>query len=245
MPGPSQVVAVVGFSGSGKTTLVDKIAKHHGPEKCLVISIDRYYKGLQGRPLAARREINFDDPGELDLDRLVADIRQLRLGNSVRLPRYSFETSSRLEETDLVEPQALILIEGILGLHAEDLRKLIDVALFVDTPEEVCLRRRVNRDQEERGREEADIMWQYENQVKPMQDRYVTPSKEHAHLVVDMEECPKEAGLQLDMKPVLDYLEMAGIGGELAYGQALRLHAKAVMHDAEIRGHDGVIFSLN
>ena len=94
---------------------------------------------------------------------------------------------------------------------------------------------------EERGREREDILAQYAAQVKPMQDAYVAPTKAHAHLVVEMEACTKVNGLKLEMQPVIEYLEQAGLGGDLAYGQAMRLLAKPTNH-VEMRGHDGVAF---
>ncbi len=227
MPGQSQVVVVAGPSGSGKTTLVEKMAEALGPEKCLVISLDRYYKGLEGRPVSERHTINFDHPDALDLLLFLQHIRLLRLGQDVDLPRYSFDASSRLKETDKVGPKSVILIEGILALHLDEILRLADITFFVNTDRDICFQRRLERDMAERGRKEDDIRQQYETQVSPMQQAYVDPSMRNAHLLVTMDEYSKDGRLTLNLDPVFEALERARIGNPIKLGLKLHLNTKA------------------
>src|SRR4029453_8361978 len=78
----------------------------------------------------------------------------------------------------------IVVAEGILLFAVEAVRELFDLRLFVETPDDVRLLRRIKRDLTERGRDIASIEAQYLSTVRTMHELHVAPSRHHAHLIV-------------------------------------------------------------
>ncbi|MCB9779761.1 MAG: uridine kinase [Alphaproteobacteria bacterium] len=174
------VVLVAGGTASGKTTLVNRVAGRAADS--LVLSHDRYYLDV-----VDPKRHNYDEPAALDTAQLVHDLERLRAGQPVALPRYDFATHSRLAEGELVQPAALIFVEGILVMADRRLRQLADLRVFVHAPADVRLARRLERDIVARGREPEGVLRQYLSTVRPGHRRHVEPSRFHADVVVDGE----------------------------------------------------------
>jgi uridine kinase len=177
------LVGIAGASCSGKTELARGLARRLG-EQALTFSLDHYYVDRSHVAEPERSQFNFDHPEALDEKLLVRDVRNLRLGQIIEQPRYSFVTHSRQEEKELVAPRRVILVEGLFSLYWEELRELLDLKVYVDTPDEECFARRLRRDVEERGRTPQSIEEQYVKTVRPMAMAYVRPSSAHADLCV-------------------------------------------------------------
>ena len=178
------MVGIVGGSGSGKTTLATGLAALTVPYGSRVISQDHYYRGVpQG---ISAESYNFDEPAALDLELLADHLRTLRRGHAIGMPRYDFATHGRLEEEEWVDPAPLIVVEGLFLFVTESLRNVFDLRFFVDVPAAERLRRRVRRDTAERGRSEGDVVRQFHEQVEPMYERHVLPTRRHAHYVLDL-----------------------------------------------------------
>ncbi len=175
----SLFLGIAGGTASGKTSLSTWLAKHLG-DRCLLISHDRYYYDVLN-PIGH----NYDAPESLDNARLIENLRQLRAGRPTDLPVYDFSSHSRLSETETVHPAPVIVVEGILILAIPEIRALFDRTIFVDAPEHLRLSRRIERDQQKRGRSREQVIAQYEQTVKPMHDRYVEPSRENVDLLLD------------------------------------------------------------
>ncbi len=177
------VIGIAGCSGSGKTTLAEELARElEGTH----FHLDHYYRDLAHMPPAQRAEQNFDDPEQLEHTLLIAHVRELKLGGTVDRPRYDFATHTRVPAcTDRVSEPHVLLIDGIFALHYPALRALLDLAIYVDTPDAICYARRLARDVRERGRSPESVAAHYAATVRPMAERYVRPSAEHADLVVD------------------------------------------------------------
>jgi uridine kinase len=178
------VVGIAGGTASGKTTVARKI--HQALTGCRVAFIDQdsYYKDLSDMVLEERRLVNFDHPDAFDTDLLVEHIRQLKAGKAIEKPIYDFVSSTRHAKTMTVEPGGLVLIEGILVLHIEALRRELDVRIFVDAEDDVRIIRRLTRDIKERGRDFDHVVTQYFRHVRPMHMGFVEPSKRHADIIV-------------------------------------------------------------
>lgn len=174
------IALIAGGTASGKTTLVRKVSKLH-PD-CLVVSHDRYYHDVDD-PLTH----DYDHPRSLDTARLVANLVELRAGRSTELPVYDFATHTRLAKGEVVEPRALIIVEGILVLADEHLRSLADVSVYVQADDDLRLARRLQRDIVERGRDPEGVLRQYLSTVRPGHMRHVQPSRHHADVVLDGE----------------------------------------------------------
>lgn len=194
------VLGVAGASGSGKTTLAAAIARRVGADVAVVIPHDAYYRPLSATERAAVAHHDFDAPGALDHTLLVAHLAALRRGATVQVPVYAFDVHDRVGAT-AVSPRPLVVVEGILLLAVPEVRDALDAAVFVDTPLDLCLRRRVVRDVAERGRTAPDVRRQWAETVAPAFTRWVAPSRAHAARVVD-----GSGDLEAEVDAVLDLL---------------------------------------
>lgn len=185
-PGPMApiVVGIAGGTASGKTTAARALAEFLGDD-CLLVTHDRYYHPLPDALRHDPQAHNFDHPDAIDTARLVADLGELRAGRPARLPRYDFATHARAAEWDPAHPRPVVLVEGILVLADAHLRPLLDHKVFVHTPDDVRLIRRIRRDLTERGRDLHEVLDRYERTVRPMHEAFVAPSAAHADLVLD------------------------------------------------------------
>ncbi|HIE57330.1 MAG TPA: uridine kinase [Anaerolineales bacterium] len=178
------VIGIAGGSGSGKTTVAKEIMTRVGAERIAFLSHDAYYRDFGNLSFSERVKINFDHPNSLETDLLIEHIRQLKAGNPVEQPIYNFKAHSRTSKTIRVEPQPVILVDGILIFAEPELRKLFDVKIFVDTDADIRFIRRLQRDISERGRTVASVIAQYRNTVRPMHLEFVEPSKRYADVII-------------------------------------------------------------
>ncbi|GAB4322113.1 MAG: uridine kinase [Candidatus Sumerlaeia bacterium] len=178
------VLGIAGGTGSGKTTVAEELCARLGEGDYALVNQDSYYKDNAHLTLEERRRLNYDHPDVIDLPLLVAHVKDLIAGRPIHKPVYSFVEHTRTGETVLVQPRPLIIVEGILVLHFEDLRRLMDIKLFVDTDADVRFIRRLERDIRERGRTQQSVIEQYLTTVRPMHLEFVEPSKRHADVII-------------------------------------------------------------
>jgi len=178
------VIGIAGGSGSGKTTVANVILRRVGADRIAYLAHDAYYRDLTHLPYPQRVEINFDHPESLETELMIAHILQLKEWKAIDLPVYDFTTHSRTSETIRIEPQRVILVEGILIFAERALRDLFDVKIFVDTDADIRLIRRLQRDITERGRTTESVIKQYLRTVRPMHLEFVEPSKRYADVII-------------------------------------------------------------
>jgi uridine kinase len=182
------VLGVAGCSGSGKTTLTAELARTLGG---IHFHIDTYYRDLAHLPLEERARQNFDHPSLIESPLLVTHLAALARGEAIERPLYDFATYTRvlgpngIALTETVRPSAFLLIEGIFALHFTELLPFYQLRIYVDTPDEVCFQRRLQRDIAERGRTPEIVRQQYEATVRPSSLAFVRPSAANADLSVD------------------------------------------------------------
>ncbi len=176
------ILGVAGGSCSGKTTLVEHLAQRLGPARCAVLRQDDYYRSQPG---ADPTKVNFDHPDAIDFELLAEHLDALRDGRPVPVPIYDFTTHARLDETQILQPKPLLMVEGTLLLAIPALLPRFDHRVFVECPADVRLARRLERDVRERGRSTASVHAQFANHVEPMQRAFVDPSRAAADLVLD------------------------------------------------------------
>lgn len=179
-------IGIAGLSGSGKTALARQLARHLVQSE--IITLDSYYHSQSHLSLAERARLNYDHPDSLDWPLLERHLAALSLGEAIDEPVYLFDQHTRGGKTRRVHPLPFVIVEGILALHHADVRRHLDLHVFVTTREEECLRRRLERDTVERGRTRESVLEQYSTTVWPMAVEYVLPSRAHASLVVSGEE---------------------------------------------------------
>ena len=180
----SLIIGISGGTGSGKTTVANRIIESVKASEVVFIQQDSYYRNLKDLPLDYRHVANFDHPDALDNDLLVNHIRKLRAGESVELPIYDFRTHTRANETRSVEPRPIVIVEGILIFADPRLLEQMDIKVFVDTPDDIRLIRRLRRDIDERGRTVESVIEQYVGTVRPMHIQFVEPSKRYADVII-------------------------------------------------------------
>ncbi len=180
----SVTIGVAGGTGSGKTTVSTALLQRVGAEHIAYLPQDVYYHDLPDMPRAAGEMINFDHPDALESSLLVKHVRQLQRGESAQVPLYDFATHRRRDVTRQVDPQPIILVEGILLFAEPDLRELFDVRIFVDTDADIRFIRRLTRDIRERGRSVDSVIHQYLESVRPMHLEFVEPSKRYADVII-------------------------------------------------------------
>ena len=177
------VIGIAGGSGSGKTTLMKNlIEKFSG--NITVISHDNYYKRLDDMTYEQRCLVNYDEPAAFETELMVAQLEQLRQGQSVECPVYDFTVHNRSDQVTTIVPEKVIIVEGILIFADPQLRELMDIKIFVDTDADIRICRRIRRDVNKRGRSLESVIKQYQDTVKPMHEKYVEPSKKYADIVV-------------------------------------------------------------
>ena len=177
------VIGIAGGSGSGKTTLLKRIIETFGPS-ITVLSHDNYYKRHDEMTYEERSQLNYDEPDALETDLMVRQLDALRRGEEIHCPVYDFTVHNRSDETVLIKPERVILVEGILIFENQQLRDLMDIKIFVDTDADIRICRRIKRDVNKRGRSLESVITQYQQTVKPMHEKYVEPSKKYADIVV-------------------------------------------------------------
>jgi uridine kinase len=178
------ILGVAGGTGSGKTTVARSILESVGQERITLIQQDSYYRDVNWRSEAELLHHNFDHPSALDNDLMVAHLAALKAGHAVEVPIYDFVRHRRTARTRRVEPQPVILVEGILIFVEASLRELLDFKIYVDTDADIRLIRRLGRDMSERGRTVQDVLRQYLETVRPMHLEFVEPSKRWADVII-------------------------------------------------------------
>lgn len=179
---PPIFVGIAGGTGSGKTTLAEKIQEAF-PQSVL-ISQDCYYKDLSHLSFEERGKTNFDHPNSLEFSLLRQHLLDLKNGQPIEQPTYSFHIHARKKETKWIQPTQIVLVEGILLLAAPEIRDLFDIKIFVDTDSDVRMLRRIERDIKERSRDFNSVKEQYLETVKPMHELFVEPSKKYADVII-------------------------------------------------------------
>jgi uridine kinase len=179
---PSLVLGIGGGTGAGKTTIARRITE--GVESVSVVPLDNYYRERSGVPVEERRGINYDHPDAFDWPLVREQLSALCEGRPIEMPQYDFTVHNRTDETVRVEPGEVVVVEGILALHDDDLGGMLDLRLYVETDADVRILRRIRRDVVERGRDLEGVIDQYLSTVKPMHEQFVRPTKAEADLVI-------------------------------------------------------------
>lgn len=180
----SIIIGIAGGTGSGKSTFTNRVKEAFG-DRVSVVYYDNYYKAHDDMPLEERALINYDHPDSFETDLLVEHLEMLRNGLPVECPVYDYTVHNRTKETITILPADVILVEGILVLHDERLKKLMDIKIYVDADADERILRRVVRDVKERGRDVEGIAKQYLTTVKPMHYLFVEPTKYNADIVIN------------------------------------------------------------
>jgi uridine kinase len=222
----SFLIAMSGGSGSGKSTLAEALLAHLPPGKAVLMGEDAYYHPMSyyGEPaneeerLALIATINYDAPQSKEVDHLVRDLKALKAGQGVDQPVYDYDRHDRSTTTRRIEPAPILILEGIHALSMPKIRSLIDLSVYVDTPDDLRLARRIRRDVVERGRSVQNVLEHYLGTVRAAHYRWTYPAMFEADLVIADEGlpaygkvCPSDEATERMIAPVLARLQNLGV----------------------------------
>jgi uridine kinase len=178
------IIGIAGGTGSGKTTVVHQIMNQLPLTEVGIISQDHYYRETTNLSYEERAKINFDHPRAIDFELMTEHLRELKAGNTIPQPVYSFVTHNRTDDTILTHPRKVMIVEGILILADAKLREMFDIKIFVHADSDERLIRRLKRDIAERGRDMEEVLNRYQNTLKPMHEQFIEPTKAYADIII-------------------------------------------------------------
>jgi len=179
------IIGITGGSGSGKTLFIQKIMKNFSTEEVCFISQDNYYRSREEQPVDKNGIKNFDKPESIDINKFKNDIKKIMHGERFSIEEYTFNNPDL--EPAIIEfiPAPIIILEGIFIFYIEEIGNLIDLKVFIDAREHIMLKRRIIRDNEERGYDLDDVLYRYENHVMPAFNSYILPYKENCDIIIN------------------------------------------------------------
>jgi uridine kinase len=178
------IIGIGGGTGCGKTTVVNTILKELPEGEVGVISQDSYYKDTSHLSFEERVKINFDHPRSIDFELLEKHLKDLKKGQSINQPVYSFVKHNRTGDVIVTQPRKVMIVEGILILSHPEIRELFDIKIFVHADSDERLIRRLKRDITERGRDIDEVLTRYQTTLKPMHQQFIEPMKEYADIII-------------------------------------------------------------
>jgi len=179
------IIGITGGSGSGKTLFINKIMENFSNEEVSFVSQDNYYRPRDKQPLDEMGEQNFDKPGSIDIAQFTHDLNKLIHGEIIRTKEYTFNNPELDPKIIEFQPAPVIILEGIFIFYVEEISELIDLKIFIDAPEHIMLKRRIIRDQKERGYDLDDVLYRYEHHVMPAFNQYILPYKDFSDIIVN------------------------------------------------------------
>ena len=178
------IIGIAGGTGCGKTTVVNQLIEELTLDHVGVITQDSYYNDLSHLSYEERVKVNFDHPKAIDFDLLGEHLTLLKQGHSIEQPVYSFTEHNRTSQTLVTIPRKVMIVEGILIMTNPLIREMFDIKIYVHADSDERLIRRLKRDINERGRDIEEVLYRYQNTLKPMHDQFIEPTKEYADIII-------------------------------------------------------------
>jgi uridine kinase len=197
------IIGITGGSASGKTLFIKTLMKHFNDGEVCLISQDEYYKKIEFQPLDEKGIANFDTPFSIDNEQLAKDLQDLKNNKVVHKEEYTFNNPALTPRIITYQPAPVIIIEGVFVFYHPDIANQLDLKIFLDAKEFVKLKRRITRDQSERGYSIEDVLYRYEYHVSPTYEKYIEPFRHEADLVI-----PNNNGFEKGLEVVLSFIKL-------------------------------------
>jgi uridine kinase len=178
------IVGITGGSASGKTMFLKSLLNHFPKDEICLVSQDNYYKDRHLQPKDENGVENFDTPQSIEFDDYARDIKMLKEGNAVSRKEYTFNNPDIVPKILEFKPSKIIVVEGLFVFYFPELIKLLDLKVFIDAKDYVKLKRRIMRDNTERGYDLDDVLYRYEKHVAPTYEKYIDPFKYDADIII-------------------------------------------------------------
>jgi len=195
-------VGVTGSSGSGKTYFLAQLLKHFSSSEICLVSQDNYYIPRENQPQDKKGIKNFDTPDSINLKEYFADIKKLQAGETVVRKEYTFNNPNKKASMLEFHPAPILVVEGIFVLSFPELTNMLDFKIFIEAKDHIRLRRRITRDNKERGYSLDDVLYRYENHVIPTYETYIEPYKNTSDIII-----PNDQDFQMALQMVVSYLK--------------------------------------
>lgn len=180
----TKIIGICGISGSGKTFYLNKLKDDLSEFHITTISFDDYYKPIHFQKKDENGKINFDLPSALNLQKFLEDLENIRNGKPIEIEKYHFNNNFKSKEKIILNPAPIIILEGIFIFHFNEILKVLNYKVFIEADLQTTFERRKNRDIKERGLNEDEVIYQWENHVLPSFQNYILPYKEHADMIL-------------------------------------------------------------
>lgn len=179
------LICVSGGSGSGKTTIAKSINQNLPKNlKAKIICQDNYYLPFSEKSIAQRKKINFDHPDSFDWNLLISQLKDILNNKPIEIPTYDYINYTRGTKKIKVKNVNVVILEGLTSYLNPEIEKMAHLKIFVDTPSDERLSRRIQRDTLERGRSIHSVLDQWKNSVRPMYKEFVVKQKNTADIIM-------------------------------------------------------------
>ena len=178
------IIGITGGSGSGKTRFLNRLLDQFTASEVCLVSQDNYYRTRDEQPVDAKGIKNFDLPESIDFAEFKKDIIALKEGNSVSRLEYTFNNPKATPKQIELHPAPVLVVEGIFVLHDQEIAKVLDLKVFIEAQDYIKLKRRIIRDDKERGYDLDDVLYRYEHHVMPTYNKYIKPYKKDADIII-------------------------------------------------------------
>lgn len=179
------VIGITGGSASGKTYFLHSLLSEFAPEEVCLISQDNYYRPKDQVPKDANGVENYDLPEAIDFELYAQHIAALKAGQEVQQKEYTFNNPLVIPKMLTFRPAPIIVVEGIFVFYSYHISRLLDLKVFIDAKEHIKIKRRIIRDNSERGYDLEDVLYRWENHVAPTYEKFIKPSKYDADIVIN------------------------------------------------------------
>jgi uridine kinase len=196
------IVGITGGSASGKTSFLRNLLNAFSEQEICLVSQDNYYKPREEQPIDENGIYNFDLPQSINAHEYARDIEKLCNGETVYRLEYTYNNLNIVPKTLIFKPAPIIVVEGIFVFYFSEIAKLLDLKIFIDAKEHIKLKRRIYRDQVERGYDINDVLYRYEKHVAPTYERYIEPFKNEADIII-----PNNSHYQKPLEMLVCYLK--------------------------------------
>lgn len=178
------LIGITGGSASGKTLFLNNLIENFAPENVCLISQDNYYIERDKQPVDQNGVHNFDLPNSIDSEAFTKDIRKIKNGEGFERMEYTFNNPKKTPKKLTFNPAPIVIVEGLFVMHFKEVNELLDLKVFIDVKDHICLKRRIIRDNNERGYDLDDVLYRFENHVMPTYNRFLEPLKYEADLII-------------------------------------------------------------
>ena len=196
------IIGITGGSASGKTLFLSRLMEQFRTDDICLLSQDNYYRPIEHQTKDHNGIENFDLPGAIDDQAFAADIERLRNGEVVSRLEYTFNNTEKVPDMLHFHPRKILVVEGIFVFHFPEVAQLLDLKIFIDARDKIKLKRRIKRDNEERGYDLQDVMYRWKYHVKPTYEEYIRPHKRSCDIVI-----PNNQHFEKGLDVIVSYLK--------------------------------------